>query len=557
MTDPKNSDPQDSGTRQPVTDLLHVRGLHVEFRSGGGVMHAVKGVSFDIAKGETVALVGESGSGKSVTALSILQLLPYPMAHHPAGSIRFRDQELLGAEEKVLRDVRGNRIAMIFQEPMTSLNPLHSIERQINETLFLHKGLSRSAARKRTLELLRLVGLPNPEKRLNAYPHELSGGQRQRVMIAMALANEPDLLIADEPTTALDVTIQAQILELLKDLQRRFGMALLLITHDLGVVRKMADRVCVMNQGEIVEQASVADIFIRPKHPYTQKLLAAEPKGNPLTPPENAPEVMAADNLKVWFPIKKGLLRRTVDHVRAVDGVSVDVREGHTVGVVGESGSGKTTLGLALLRLHASQGAIRFDGKDIQGWQAKRLRPLRREMQVVFQDPYGSLSPRLSVGQIVGEGLKIHGIGSGSERDAMVAKALEEVGLDPASRHRYPHEFSGGQRQRIAIARALVLKPKFVVLDEPTSALDMSVQAQIVDLLRDIQARHNLAYLFISHDLRVVRALSSHVIVMKDGKVVEQGPTRRIFEEPEQDYTRALLAAALNLEAVKSDAVRM
>ena len=544
-------------TTNGTDDLLKVRNLHVEFRSGGGAMHAVKGVSFDIAKGETLALVGESGSGKSVTALSILQLLPYPMARHPQGSIRFRGTELVGAEEKVLRDVRGNRIAMIFQEPMTSLNPLHSIERQINETLFLHKGLSRAAARKRTLELLRLVGLPNPEKRLNAYPHELSGGQRQRVMIAMALANEPDLLIADEPTTALDVTIQAQILELLKDLQRRFGMALLLITHDLGVVRKMADRVCVMNQGEIVEQAAVADIFARPQHPYTRKLLAAEPKGDPLTPPADAPEVMAADNLKVWFPIKKGLLRRTVDHVRAVDGVSVNVRQGHTVGVVGESGSGKTTLGLALLRLHASEGAIRFDGKDIQGWQAKKLRGLRREMQVVFQDPYGSLSPRLSVGQIIGEGLTIHGIGSGAERDAMVAKALEEVGLDPSSRHRYPHEFSGGQRQRIAIARALVLKPKFVVLDEPTSALDMSVQAQIVDLLRDIQARNNLAYLFISHDLRVVRALSSHVIVMKDGKVVEQGPTRRIFEEPREDYTRALLAAALNLEAVKSDAVRM
>ncbi|WP_183177702.1 ABC transporter ATP-binding protein [Azospirillum sp. OGB3] len=544
-------------TTNGTDDLLQVRNLHVEFRSGGGAMHAVKGVSFDIAKGETLALVGESGSGKSVTALSILQLLPYPMARHPHGSIRFRGTELVGAEEKVLRDVRGDRIAMIFQEPMTSLNPLHSIERQINETLFLHKGLSRAAARKRTLELLRLVGLPNPEKRLNAYPHELSGGQRQRVMIAMALANEPDLLIADEPTTALDVTIQAQILELLKDLQRRFGMALLLITHDLGVVRKMADRVCVMNQGEIVEQADVADIFARPQHPYTRKLLAAEPKGDPLTPPADAPEVMAADNLKVWFPIKKGLLRRTVDHVRAVDGVSVNVRQGHTVGVVGESGSGKTTLGLALLRLHASEGAIRFDGKDIQGWQAKKLRGLRREMQVVFQDPYGSLSPRLSVGQIIGEGLTIHGIGSGAERDAMVAKALEEVGLDPSSRHRYPHEFSGGQRQRIAIARALVLKPKFVVLDEPTSALDMSVQAQIVDLLRDIQARNNLAYLFISHDLRVVRALSSHVIVMKDGKVVEQGPTRRIFEEPREEYTRALLAAALNLEAVKSDAVRM
>ena len=540
-----------------MTDLLTVRNLGVVFGTSGTAVPAVKGVSFDIAKGETLALVGESGSGKSVTALSILQLLPYPMARHPTGSIQFQGTELMGAEERVLRGVRGDRIAMIFQEPMTSLNPLHSIERQVNETLFLHKGLDRVAARKRTLELLRLVGIPNPEQRLGAYPHELSGGQRQRVMIAMALANEPDLLIADEPTTALDVTIQAQILELLKDLQQRFGMALLLITHDLGVVRKMADRVCVMNKGEIVEQSSVDDLFARPKHPYTQKLLAAEPKGNPLTPPDNARAVMTASDIKVHFPIKKGLLRRTVDYVRAVDGVSVDVREGHTVGVVGESGSGKTTLGLALLRLHASQGAIRFDGKDIQGLSANEVRPLRREMQVVFQDPYGSLSPRLSVGQIVGEGLKIHGMGDGRERDAMVAKALEEVGLEPDSRHRYPHEFSGGQRQRIAIARALVLKPKFVVLDEPTSALDMSVQAQIVDLLRDLQARYNLAYLFISHDLRVVRALSSHVIVMKDGKVVEQGPVRQIFETPREEYTRALLAAAFNLEAVKSDAVRM
>ncbi len=537
--------------------LLSVTDLRVAFRAPGGAVPAVKGVSFAIAKGETLALVGESGSGKSVTALSILQLLPYPMAQHSAGSsIRFNGVEMVGADERTLRGVRGNRVAMIFQEPMTSLNPLHSIERQINETLFLHKGLSTNAARARTLELLRLVGLPDPEKRLSAYPHELSGGQRQRVMIAMALANEPDLLIADEPTTALDVTIQAQILELLKDLQRRFGMALLLITHDLGVVRKMADRVCVMNGGAIVEQAAVADLFIRPQHPYTQKLLSAEPRGNPLTPPDDAAEVMAADQVKVHFPIKKGLLRRTVDHVRAVDGVSVSVRQGHTVGVVGESGSGKTTLGLALLRLHASAGAIRFDGTDIQGWSAKRLRPLRRQMQVVFQDPYGSLSPRLSVGQIIGEGLSIHKLGEQAERDRMVARALEEVGLDPACRDRYPHEFSGGQRQRVAIARALVLKPKFIVLDEPTSALDMSVQAQIVDLLRDIQARHNLAYLFISHDLRVVRALSSHVMVMKDGKVVEQGPTQRIFEEPREDYTRALLAAALNLEAVKPQAVR-
>jgi len=540
-----------------MSELLSVRNLGVEFRSGGGAVPAVKGVSFDIAKGETLALVGESGSGKSVTALSILQLLPYPMARHPSGSILFQGTELMDADERTLRNVRGDRIAMIFQEPMTSLNPLHTIERQINETLFLHKGLDRAAARKRTLELLSLVGIPNPERRLNAYPHELSGGQRQRVMIAMALANEPDLLIADEPTTALDVTIQAQILELLKDLQQRFGMALLLITHDLGVVRKMADRVCVMNQGEIVEQASAADLFVRPKHPYTQKLLAAEPKGSALTPPTDARSVMTASDIKVYFPIKKGLLRRTVDHVRAVDGVSLDVREGHTVGVVGESGSGKTTLGLALLRLNESRGAIRFDGKEIQELSPGQVRPLRRQMQVVFQDPYGSLSPRLSVGQIIGEGLKIHNIGTARERDIMVAKALEEVGLDPESRHRYPHEFSGGQRQRIAIARALVLKPKFVVLDEPTSALDMSVQAQIVDLLRDLQARYNLAYLFISHDLRVVRALSSHVIVMKDGRVVEQGPTRQIFETPREEYTRALLAAAFNLEAVKTETVRM
>ncbi|MCW2249104.1 microcin C transport system ATP-binding protein [Azospirillum fermentarium] len=539
-----------------TTTLLTVRNLSVEFRQGGTAIPAVRGVSFDIARGETMALVGESGSGKSVTALSVLQLLPYPMARHPSGSIRFHDTELVRADEKALRSVRGNRIAMIFQEPMTSLNPLHTIERQVSEALFLHKGLDRAAARRRTLELLRLVGIPKPETRLGAYPHELSGGQRQRVMIAMALANEPDLLIADEPTTALDVTIQAQILELLKDLQKRFGMALLLITHDLGVVRKMAARVCVMNQGEIVEQGAVAEVFAAPQHPYTQKLLAAEPRGSALTPAGDAPEVMAASDIKVHFPIKKGVLRRTAGYVKAVDGVSLSVRAGHTVGVVGESGSGKTTLGLALLRLTASQGAIRFDGTDIQGWQAKRLRPLRRQMQVVFQDPFGSLSPRLSVGQIIGEGLDIHGIGTRAERDSIIATALEEVGLAPESRHRFPHEFSGGQRQRIAIARALVLKPRFLVLDEPTSALDMSVQAQIVDLLRDLQARHNLAYLFISHDLRVVRALSNHVIVMKDGQVVEQGPTEAIFATPQQDYTRALLAAAFNLEAVKTGAVK-
>ncbi|MFN8721378.1 MAG: ABC transporter ATP-binding protein [Rhodospirillales bacterium] len=537
--------------------LLDVTDLAVEFRTSGATIPAVRGVSFSIAKGETLALVGESGSGKSVTALSVLQLLPYPVARHPKGSIRFRGTELVGADEKALRQVRGNRVAMIFQEPMTSLNPLHTIEKQITETLSLHKGMGRAQARARTLELLKLVGIPNAERRLGAYPHEMSGGQRQRVMIAMALANEPDLLIADEPTTALDVTIQAQILELLKDLQARFGMALLLITHDLGVVRKMADRVCVMNKGEIVEQADARRLFESPQHPYTQRLLAAEPKGAVDAPSPDAPTVMKAEDIKVHFPIKAGILRRTVDYVKAVDGISLSVRAGHTVGVVGESGSGKTTLGLAILRLTESQGGIFFDGKGVQGLGPSGMRPLRRQMQVVFQDPYGSLSPRLSVGQIIAEGLKIHGIGSGSDRDRAVAQALEEVGLDPAMRHRYPHEFSGGQRQRIAIARAMVLKPRFVVLDEPTSALDMSVQAQIVDLLRDLQSKHGLAYMFISHDLKVVRALSNEVIVMTDGKVVEQGTTRQIFEAPQQDYTKALIAAAFDLKAVRTDAVRM
>jgi microcin C transport system ATP-binding protein len=540
-----------------MTALLSVRDLAVTFRVSGADVPAVRGLSFALAPGETLALVGESGSGKSVTALSILQLLPYPLARHPSGSIRFRDIELVGAPEPVLRGVRGNRIAMVFQEPMTSLNPLHTIERQVAETLILHKGLGRTEARRRTLELLQLVGLAEAEHRLGAYPHELSGGQRQRVMIAMALANEPDLLIADEPTTALDVTIQAQILALLKDLQRRFGMALLLITHDLGIVRKMADRVCVMSAGEIVEQASVADLFARPTHAYTRRLLAAEPKGRPAPAPADAPEVLSAEQVKVHFPIRKGFLRRAVSHIRAVDGLSLRVRAGHTVGVVGESGSGKTTLGLALLRLTASQGVIRFDGTEIQHWSSRQLRPLRQQMQIVFQDPFGSLSPRLSIGEIVAEGLKIHRLGGNrAEREALIVKALEEVGLDPATRHRYPHEFSGGQRQRVAIARAMVLKPRFVVLDEPTSALDMSVQAQIVDLLRDLQARYGLAYLFISHDLKVVRALSNEVIVMKDGRVVEHGTTEQLFSAPREAYTRALLAAALDLEAIGGAAVR-
>ena len=532
-----------------VQPILVVEDLAVSFGGGSGTVEAVKGVSFALAKGETLALVGESGSGKSVTALSILQLLPYPRARHPRGSIRLDGIELVGAPERTLRAVRGGRIAMVFQEPMTSLNPLHSIEKQVGEVLEIHEGLRGAALRARVLDLLAMVGIPEAARRLDALPHELSGGQRQRVMIAMALANQPDLLIADEPTTALDVTIQAQILKLLKELQSRLGMAMLFITHDLGIVRKMADRVCVMTEGEIVETGPVAAVFDTPRHPYTQRLLAAEPRGRPVAAAAAAAVVMRAEDLKVWFPIKGGVLRRTVGHIKAVDGVSLAVRQGHTLGVVGESGSGKTTLGLALLRLLGSDGAIHFGGTAIHGLGAGALRPLRREMQMVFQDPYGSLSPRLSVGQIVGEGLEVHNLATGpGERAAAIIQALEEVGLDPASRDRYPHEFSGGQRQRVAIARALVLKPKFIVLDEPTSALDVSVQAQIVDLLRHIQARHGIAYLFISHDLRVVRALADDLMVMKDGKVVEAGRAEALFSAPRTAYTKALMAAAFTLD---------
>jgi microcin C transport system ATP-binding protein len=536
--------------------LLEVKDLSVNFNSEGRTVEAVRHVSFSIDRGETLALVGESGSGKSVSALSVLQLLPYPNAVHPNGSIRFEGTELVGADEKTLRTIRGNRISIIFQEPLTSLNPLHTVEQQIGEVLAIHKGMRPQAARARIIELLTLVGLGDVTERLKAYPHELSGGQRQRVMIAMALANEPDLLIADEPTTALDVTIQAQILALLRDLQQRLGMAILMITHDLGIVEKFTDRVCVMTNGEIVETGISREVFADPRHPYTRKLLASAPRGRPAPKPADLPLLVETDGLKVYFPIKGGLLRRTVDHVRAVDDVSIAIPAGTTLGVVGESGSGKTTLGLAILRLLGSTGPIRFAGTDISAHGFEQMRPLRREMQIVFQDPFGSLSPRLSLAEIVAEGLSIHEPGlSEAETDARVAEALGEVGLDPAMRHRYPHEFSGGQRQRISIARALVLKPRFVVLDEPTSALDMSVQAQIVDLLRDLQARHDLTYLFISHDLRVVRALSDHVVVMKDGKVVEHGPAERVFEHPQTDYTRALMAAAFNLEVAHADAV--
>jgi microcin C transport system ATP-binding protein len=534
-----------------VTALLEVRDLGVSFAVDDGEIEAVRGASFTIDRGETLGLVGESGSGKSVTALSIMQLLPYPKARHRAGSILFQGRELLGAPDVEMQRVRGDRISMIFQEPMTSLNPLHTIEKQVNEILRVHRGLSRAAARARTLELLRLVGLPEAERRLDAYPHQLSGGQRQRVMIAMALANEPDLLIADEPTTALDVTIQAQILALLRELQAKFGMALLLITHDLAIVRKMAERVCVMQAGEIVEAGPAAEVFERPRHPYTRRLLAAEPRAMPRAPRADAPVVIEAEDIRVWFPIRRGLMRRVVDHVKAVDGVSLTVREGQTLGVVGESGSGKTTLGLALLRLQACEGRVRFGGRDLHAMSARDVRPLRREMQIVFQDPYGALSPRMSIAQIVGEGLGVHAVGSPAEQRDLVDAALVEVGLDPAVRDRYPHEFSGGQRQRIAVARAMVLKPRLVVLDEPTSALDMSVQAQIVDLLRDLQARHRLAYLFISHDLKVVRAMSDEIIVMRDGRVVERGPAEQVFSAPVEPYTRALLAAAFELEAVE------
>ena len=530
--------------------LLEIKDLSVSFGDGAKEVKAVQNASFSIDKGETVALVGESGSGKSVTALSVMKLLPYPLARHPSGSITFGGEELINADEARMRDLRGNQIAMIFQEPLTSLNPLHSIEKQISEVLFVHKFMDKAQAHARVIELLELVGLEEAIERLDALPHQFSGGQQQRVMIAMALANEPDLLIADEPTTAVDVTIQAQLLKLLNDLRDKLGMALLLITHDLGVVRKMADRVSIMNGGYIVEQGNVDDVFDNPQNPYTRRLLAAEPKGAPDAADANAPQLMSGENIKVWFPIKQGLMRRTVDHVKAVDGVTLSVRRGHTLGVVGESGSGKSTLARALLRLEYCTGGIVFDGERLQDLGEAAIRPLRKRMQIVFQDPFGSLSPRLSISQIVGEGLKVHGLGGNAEeRRTLIAETLKEVGLEVDMMDRYPHEFSGGQRQRISIARALVLKPDFIVMDEPTSALDMSVQAQIVDLLRDLQKRHGLTYLFISHDLKVVRAVSHDIVVMRQGRIVEQGPAGEVFANPRQAYTRALMAAALEMKA--------
>jgi microcin C transport system ATP-binding protein len=536
--------------------LLVIRDLSVAFGERERQILAVDRVSFDIEKGVTVALVGESGSGKSVTALSVMKLLPYPAAHHPSGSVTFQSRELLTMAERDIRKVRGNDITIIFQEPMTSLNPLHTIEKQIGEILLLHQGLGGTAARAKIVDLLGQVGIPDPAGRLQSYPHQLSGGQRQRVMIAMALANEPELLIADEPTTALDVTVQAQILKLLKDTQKRLGMSMLFITHDLGIVRKLADRVCVMQNGKIVEQGPVERVFTAPEHPYTRALLAAEPKPDPALPHPEAPVVISTKDLKVWFPIKRGLLRKVVGHIKAVDGITLEVRKGETLGVVGESGSGKTTLGLAILRLISSNGPVVFMGDQLQGLKFKQMRPYRRDMQIVFQDPYGSLSPRMSVSDIIEEGLWVHHPQlSEDERTRRVMAALTDVGLDPDARFRYPHEYSGGQRQRIALARALVLEPTFIVLDEPTSALDMLIQAQMVDLLRDLQKKRDLTYMFISHDLRVVAALSSRLLVLRNGKMVEEGAAADLFKNPRSDYTRALLAAAFNLETAPEGVV--
>jgi microcin C transport system ATP-binding protein len=527
--------------------LLDVRDLKIGFRSEGRLTPAVKGVSFQILRGETLAIVGESGSGKSVTALSTVALLGANAVLE--GSVKYREQEMVGADAALLRKVRGNDISFIFQEPMTSLNPLHTIEKQITESLALHQGLRGAQAKARVIELLQKVGIPDPEGRLQSYPHQLSGGQRQRVMIAMALANGRVLLVADEPTTALDVTIQAQILELLAELKRTESMSLMFISHDLGVVRRIADRVCVMQHGEIVEQGKVEDIFTNPQHPYTKMLLAAEPRGIAEAAPLGAKEIVSTRDLRVWFPIQRGLLRKTVGHIKAVNAATLTVREGETLGIVGESGSGKTTLALAIMRLIASEGPINYLGENIATWPAARLRALRRDMQIVFQDPFGSLSPRMTIEQIIAEGLTVHGVEKGRSQHDMVAEIMREVGLDPAMMTRYPHEFSGGQRQRIAIARAMILRPRVMVLDEPTSALDMTVQVQIVDLLRDLQKKHGLTYLFISHDLRVVRALAHHVMVMKSGDIVESGPTAQIFDAPKTDYTRALMAAAMGDEA--------
>ena len=532
--------------------LLKVKDLSVSFKTPQEDFAAVKEISFELKRGETLALVGESGSGKSVSASAIMQLTPANGHFAKQSSILLEGEELIGKDENFMRTVRGNKIGMIFQEPLTALNPLHTIERQISESLFLHQKISKTAARDRVIELLKLVGLDNLTSRLDAYPHQLSGGQRQRVMIAMALANEPELLIADEPTTALDVTVQAQVLELLQELKERMNMALLIITHDLTIVEKMADKVCVMQKGECVERGPCKEIFRSPNHEYTKMLLNAQPKGHAVDADDDAPILMKGVNMKIHFPKSKGFFGNVSQWVKAVDGIDVSAKRGQTIGIVGESGSGKSTLGAGLIRLIASNGEITFDGARLDGLKRRSLLKYRNDMQIVFQDPFGSLSPRMSVSQIIGEGLEIHRKDlDKNAREDLIVKALEEVDMDPKTRHRYPHEFSGGQRQRIAIARALVLKPKFIVLDEPTSALDVSVQAQIVDLLRSLQEKYKISYMFISHDLRVVKAMAHDLIVMKDGHVVEAGRANDIFENPQEEYTKNLLEAALNIKTRK------
>ena len=537
-----------------LTSLLSIQDLSISFSGDDRVVNAVHSLSLRVERGETVALVGESGSGKSVTALSVLGLLA-PNARYESGHIRFKGDDLRGADNETLRQIRGNRISMIFQEPMTSLNPLHVVEKQLTETLLLHKRLDATAAQRRSLELLQRVRIQTPEEKLKAYPHQLSGGQRQRVMIAMALANEPDLLIADEPTTAVDVTAQAQILMLLQDLQREFGMAVLLITHDLGVVRRVADRMYVMRAGRIVESGDRDQVFNTPQQAYTRTLIDAEPPERETVADDTAAIVLRSENIRVWYPIKRGLLRRTVGHVKAANGITVLIRAGHTIGIVGESGSGKSTLALALLRLVESRGEIEFLNQPIHQYNSHQLKPLRKQIQIVFQDPYGSLSPRLSVAQIVAEGLRAHQIGNAETHDTQVIDALTEVGLDPDTRHRYPHEFSGGQRQRVALARAMILKPRLLILDEPTSALDRAVQAQMITLLTELQKKHGLAYLFISHDLKVVRALSDEIVVMREGEVVEYGTASRVLKNPQSPYTRALVTAAFDLDVSNENAI--
>lgn len=526
---------------------ISVHDLSISFVQGKQRVDAVNNVSFDLYSGETLALVGESGSGKSVTAHALTKLLPEKATIYGDGCVSFQEQNLLSLTEPQLRNIRGNKIAMIFQEPMTALNPLHTVEKQIGETLHLHQGLNKTAIKARVKELLKLVGIPDPEAKIKSYPHELSGGQRQRVMIAMALANEPDILIADEPTTALDVTIQKQVLNLLKELQQKLGMAILLITHDLAVVRRYADRVAVMTKGDLVEINHTESLFNEPHHPYTIKLLHAEPKGSPAPLPDNDETILSTQDLKVWFPIKRGVFKHTVGYVKAVNQISIDLKKGQTLGVVGESGSGKTTLVQALLKLTRSEGAIRFRGHHLDKMSGRQVRPLRRQLQIVFQDPFSSLSPRLSIAEIIGEGLQIHKIGDTKSQEAAVIKAMEEVELDPTTRHRYPHEFSGGQRQRIAIARALVLKPEVIILDEPTSALDRSVQSQVVDLLRSLQQTHQFSYIFISHDLKVVKTLAHNIMVLRAGEVIEAGPADKVYARPESDYTKELLNAAFDL----------